>query len=73
MNNTDHLTNFKSLTRHQKNFQVLMTEIYKIINHIAPPIMSFLNEIRKNTYNTRYFQILSNESRRTVSYGLETL
>ena len=50
-----------------------MTEIYKIINHIAPPIMSFLIEIRKKTYNTRYFQVLSNESRRTVSYGLETL
>ena len=49
-----------------------MTEIYKIINHIAPPIMSSLFEIRVNTYNTRYFQVLPNESRRTVNYGLET-
>ena len=50
-----------------------MTEIYKIINHIAPPIMSSLFEIRENTHNTRYFQVLSNESRRTVNYGLETI
>ena len=35
-------------------------------------IMSSLFEIRENTHNTRYFQVLSNESRRTVNYGLET-
>ena len=42
----DKLTDFKSLlsnhneiTIHQGNLQVLMTEIYKIINHIVPPIM----------------------------------
>ena len=46
-----------------------MTEIYKIINHIAPSIMSSLFEIPENTHNTRHFQVLSNESRRTVNYG----
>ena len=47
------LTNFKSLlsnhnepTIHQRNMQILMTEIYKITNHIALPIMSSLFEIR---------------------------
>ena len=74
----DQLTNFKSLlsnhnetTIHQRNLQVLMTEIYKIINHIAPAIMLF--EIGENTHTTRYFQVLSNESRRTINYGLETI
>ena len=50
---SNQLTDFKSLvsnhnetTIHQRNLQVLMTEIYKIINHIAPPIMSSLFEIR---------------------------
>ena len=57
----------------RRNLQVLMTEIYKIINHIAPPIMSSLFEIRENTHNTRYCQVLSNESRRTINYGLETI
>ena len=50
-----------------------MTEIYKIIKHIAPPIMLSLFEIHEKTSNTRYFQVLSNESSRTVNYGLETI
>ena len=77
---SDQLTDFKSLlsnhneiTIHQRNLQVSMTEIYKIINQIAPPIMSSLFEICENTHNTRYSQVLSNESRRTVNYGLETI
>ena len=37
-----------------------MTEIYKIINHIAPSIMASLFEIRENTHKTKY-------------YGLETI
>ena len=67
------LSNHNEITIHQRNLQVLMTEIYKIINHIALPITSYLFEIRKNTHNTRYFQVRSNESRRTISYGLETI
>ena len=50
-----------------------MTEIYKIINHTAPPIMSSLFEIRENTRNKRHFHVLSNESRSAVNYGLETI
>ena len=76
----DQLTDFNSLllnhneiTIHQRNLQVLMTAIYKIINHSAPPIMSSLFEIRENTHNTRHFQVLCNESRRTVNYGSETM
>ena len=66
----DQLTNFKYLvsnhnetTIHLRNLQVLMTEIYKIINHLAPLIISSLFQIRVNTHNTRYFQVLSNERR----------
>ena len=39
--------NHNEITIHQRNLQVLMTEIYKIINHTAPPIMSSLFEIFK--------------------------
>ena len=62
ISNNEQLTDFKSLlsnpneiTIHQRNLQVLMTEIYKTINHIAPPIMSFLFGIRENIHNTIYF------------------
>ena len=44
------LSNHNEITIHQRNLQVLMIEIYKIIN-----------------------QVLSNESRRTVNYGIETI
>ena len=55
----DQLTEFESLllnhneiTIHQRNLQVLMTEIYKTVNHIASPIMPSLFEIRENAHNT---------------------
>ena len=76
----DQLTHLKSLlsndnetTIHQRNLHVLMTEIYKIMNHIAPPIMSSLFEIRENTHNTRHFQVLSNESRAPFLWANRTL
>ena len=40
---------------------------------MAPPIMSSLFEIHENIRNKRHFQVLSNESRRTVNYSLETI
>ena len=52
---------------HQRNLQVLMTEIYKILNDIAPPLMKSLFQLRRN------FQEHSTEKRNTASYGLETL
>ena len=61
----DQLTDFKSLLL--ITVHCLMTETCKIINHIAPPIMLFLFEIRANTHNTIHLQVLSNESRRTVN------
>ena len=46
------LLNHNEITMHQRNLQVLMTEIYKIVNHIAPPIIPSLFEIRENAHNT---------------------
>ena len=58
---------------HQRNLQVLMTEIYKIVNGIAPPIMNSLFMFRLNQHNLRNFQELSTEKRNTVNYVLETV
>ena len=66
------LSNHNEITIHQRNLQVLMTELYKIMNHIALTIMSSLFQICENIYNMRYFKVISDESRRTVNYGLET-
>ena len=42
-------------TIHQQNLQVLMTEVYKIVNGIAPPLMNSLFNFRANTHNIRNF------------------
>ena len=67
------LETHNKLTIHQRNLQVLMTEIYKIVNGVAPPIMNSLFEFRSNEYNIRNFQVLSTDFRRTVNYGIETI
>ena len=50
-----------------------MVEDFKIINGFAPPIMEDFFLFRENTHNIRNFQIISNESKKTVRYGLETV
>ena len=50
----------KEITIHQRNLQVLMIEVYKIINGYAPPIMDNFFIFRENTHNLRNFQIILN-------------
>ena len=50
-----------------------MTEVYKIVNGIAPPIMNSLFNFRANIHNIRNFQEIFTENRKTVKYGIETV
>ena len=59
------------ITIHQRNLQVLMTEVYKIVNSIAPPIMNSRFQFCCNTNNIRNFQEIYTENRKTVRYGTE--
>ena len=61
------------ITIHQRNLQVLMTEVYKIVNSIAPPIMNSLFQFRCNTNNILNFQEIYTEKRKTVRYGTATV
>ena len=67
------LETHSELTIHQRNLQALMTEIYKIVNGVAPSIMNCLFEFRSNKYSIRNFEVLSTDFRRTVNYGIETI
>ena len=58
---------------HQKNLQVLMTGVYKIVNGIAPPIMNSLFNFRANIDNISKFQEIFTENRKTTKYGIEKL
>ena len=57
---------------HQRNLQVLMTEIYKIVNGIAPPIMNSDYVPLKSTYSQKFSRTLD-KKRSTVNYGLKQL
>ena len=59
----DHVTDFEALLRksndiscHHRNIQILMIELYKIKNQLAPPIMDSLLNRRNITYNVRNLQ-----------------
>ena len=41
-----------------------MTEVFKIINGYAPPIMDKFFIFRENTHNFRNFQIILNENKK---------
>ena len=42
-----------SMTVHQKNLQVLVTEIFKVKNNLAPDIMKDVFELKEPPYNLR--------------------
>ena len=56
------LQNINDITVHQRNLQILMTEVYKIIQGEAPAIMKNLFILRENIHNIRNFQIIANEN-----------
>ena len=72
------LQNINDITVHQRNLQILMTEVYKIVKGEAPAIMKNLFNFRKNIHNIRNFQIIANENKNAVSkntmrYGFKTI
>ena len=50
-----------------------MTETYKIINGITPPIMENFFILWENRHNLRSFQETCNENRKTVKHGIEKI
>lgn len=54
----------KEFLIHQKSLQVLVTEIYKTITGLAPPLMNSLFVLRNNEYDIRSFEVLSNDPRK---------
>ena len=63
----------KSVTAHQRNLQILATEMYKILNELSPDIMQDILETKSNYYNTRNAPTFSSRYIKTVRYGLQTI
>ena len=75
----DHVSDLEALLRisndvscHHRNIQMLMTELYKIKNELAPPVMDSVLNKRNITYNFRNLQKFQLERTRTVFNCLET-
>ena len=63
-----------SVTVHQKNLQVLVTEIYKVKNGIAPEIMKDIFKLQNPSYNLRSScSQLRRENIKPIRYGLHSV
>ena len=58
---------------HDRNLQILATEMFKVKLGIAPVIMNDVFRIRKNYYNTRKADEFQSHCVKTVHYGTETV
>ena len=63
-----------SVTEHQKNLQVLVTEIYKVKNGRASEIMKGIFELENSSYNLKSScSQFRRENIKTVQYGLQSV
>ena len=69
----DLLKRNKSVNIHQKNLQLLATEIYKTKNDLEPKIMKDTFHFIQKPYNLRNDPELQRRRNRTVYYGTESI
>ena len=58
---------------HVKNLRTLLTEVYKYLNRLSPPIMQELFETRTLNYNLRNFRVIQTYRKNTIAFGIETV
>ena len=56
----------KIITVHQRDLQILITEVYKTVKGEALAIIKNLLIFRENIHNIRSFQTTANENKNTV-------
>ena len=61
------------ITIYQRNLWFLVTELYKIVNGIAPPTMNPFFQFRCNTCNIKNFQDIFTGNRKNIKYCTETV
>jgi len=63
-----------SVTVHQRNIQVLATELFKVKNNLSPDIMNtvFIKN-QQSAYNLRNESYFRREHKQTVYFGTESL
>ena len=78
--NKDYFSSFEELlskdkfvTVHERNLQMLVTEMYKILNYVSPEVTKNIFKTKPNYYNTLNALIFSKRNVKTVRYGLQTM
>ena len=69
----DLLIKDSSWTIHKNNIHTLLIEIYKSLNHISPPIMQELFNLKVTPYSLRNNNLLKLPKTNTSRYGTEAL
>ena len=69
----DLLKEDKSVKIHEKNLQILATEIYKVNNDLGPKIMADVFHFAEKPYNLRNDSIMQRQANRTVDFGTESI
>ena len=60
-------------TIHIRNIKILMTEIYKFLNDLSPPIMNDIFQKQENYYSLRNPMSLVCKRKFTTTYGIDTI
>ena len=70
----DYVSDLEALLRksndiscHHRNISMLMIDLYKIKNELAPPVMDSMSNRKNITYNFRNVQEFQSERKRTVT------
>ena len=69
----DLLKEDKSVKIHQKNLQILATEIYKVKNDLGFKIMAGFFHFVERPYNLRNNSIIQRQANRTAYFGTENI
>ena len=56
-----------------RNLKFLLTEVYKFLNGLSPPIMNEVFQTNDNPYDLRNPRILASKHKSTIKYGINTI
>ena len=62
-----------SVTIHERNIQVLLTEIFKVKSRVAPKIMTEIFKFKDHSYDLRKNNLLERRFIKSCKYGSETV
>ena len=60
-------------TIHIRNLKSLLTEVYKSLNGLSPPVMNEVFQTNDCPYDLRNPRILASKHKSTVKYGINTI